>query len=88
MAETTIEKIESSKIYSSGVHALDSLNLSVKSGESLYHLTPYGAGRVTTTQIFLNLLHSLNSDFNDDKFCVLPSYPFFTQRIRLFLDIK
>lgn len=57
MVELAIETTELSKRYSGEVQALESLNLKVKTGESVGYLGPNGAGKTTTIQILLNLLH-------------------------------
>ncbi len=56
MAEVAIETQNLGKIFPGGVQALKSLDLKIRSGESVGYLGPNGAGKTTTIQILLNLL--------------------------------
>jgi len=62
MVTKAIETVNLAKIFPGGVQALNSLDLNIRTGESVGYLGPNGAGKTTTIQIFLNLLRPSSGD--------------------------
>lgn len=62
MREKIIETLNLSKKFKGNVEALKSLNLTIKSGESVGYIGPNGAGKTTTIQIILNLIRATTGE--------------------------
>ncbi|OLS23646.1 MAG: putative ABC transporter ATP-binding protein YxlF [Candidatus Heimdallarchaeota archaeon LC_2] len=62
MREKIIETLNLSKKFKGNVEALKSLNLIIKSGESVGYIGPNGAGKTTTIQIILNLIRATTGE--------------------------
>ncbi len=62
MSKIILETSNLSKIFKGNVEALKSLNLKIKSGESVGYVGPNGAGKTTTIQIILNLIRATDGE--------------------------